>query len=38
MFIEWICLKIKSKGIIKFLMGQFDLITGQIKNLIMFKN
>jgi hypothetical protein len=27
----WICIKIKSKNIIKFLIGQFDLIMGQIK-------
>jgi len=26
-----ICIKIKSKNIIKFLIGQFDLIMGQIK-------
>jgi hypothetical protein len=29
--IGWICIKIKSKNIIKFLIGQFDLIIGQIK-------
>ena len=28
---------IKSKDIIRFLIGQFDLIMGQIKSLIMFK-
>jgi len=26
-----ICIKIKSNDIIKFLIGQFDLITGQIE-------
>ena len=31
MIIGWICTKIKSNDIIKFLMGQFDLILGQIK-------
>jgi hypothetical protein len=31
MIIEQICIKIKSKDIIKFLIGQFDLILGQIK-------
>jgi hypothetical protein len=31
MIIEWICIKIKFKNIIKFLIGQFDLIMGQIK-------
>jgi hypothetical protein len=28
----------KSKDIIRFLIGQFDLIMGQIKLLVMFKN
>jgi len=31
MIIRWICIKIKSSDIIKFLIGQFDLIMGQIK-------
>jgi hypothetical protein len=31
MFIRRICIKIKSKDIIKFLIGQFDLIMGQIE-------
>jgi hypothetical protein len=31
MIIGRICIKIKSNGIIKFLIGQFDLIIGQIK-------
>jgi hypothetical protein len=31
MIIGWICISIKTKDIIKFLIGQFDLITGQIK-------
>jgi hypothetical protein len=31
MIIGWICIEIKSKGIIKLLIGQFDLIIGQIK-------
>jgi hypothetical protein len=31
MIIGWICIKIKSKDIIKFLIGQFDLIMGQIE-------
>jgi len=38
MIIGWICIKIKPKDIIRFLIGQFDLIMGQIKSLIMFKN
>ena len=38
MIIRRICIKIKFSDIIKFLIGQFDLIMGQIKNLIMFKN
>jgi len=38
MIIGWICIKIKSKDLIRFLTGQFDLIMGQIKSLIMFKN
>jgi hypothetical protein len=31
MIIGWICLKIKPKDIIRFLIGQFDLLMGQIK-------
>jgi len=31
MIIGWICIKIKSNDIIKFLMGQFDSIMGQIE-------
>ena len=31
MIIGWICIKIKFNDIINFLMGQFDLIMGQIK-------
>jgi hypothetical protein len=31
MIIGQICIKIKSNDIIKFLIGQFDLIMGQIK-------
>jgi hypothetical protein len=31
MIIGQICIKIKSKDIIRFLVGQFDLIMGQIK-------
>jgi hypothetical protein len=31
MIIGRICIKIKSNDIIKFLIGQFDLIIGQIK-------
>jgi hypothetical protein len=31
MIIGWICIEIKSNGIIKFLIGQFDLIMSQIK-------
>jgi hypothetical protein len=31
MIIEWICIKIKSRDTIKFLIGQFDLIMGQIE-------
>jgi hypothetical protein len=38
MIIRWICIKIKHNVIIKFLIGQFDLIMGWIKSLIMFKN
>jgi hypothetical protein len=38
MIIERICKKIKFRKIIKFLIGQFDLIMSQIKSLIMFKN
>jgi hypothetical protein len=38
MIIERICVKIKPKNIIRFLIGQFDLIMGQVKSLIIFKN
>jgi hypothetical protein len=38
MIIGWICIKIKFRDIIKFLIGQFDLIIGPIVFLIMFKN
>jgi hypothetical protein len=38
MIIERIYIKFKSKDIIRFLIGQFDLIMGQIKSLIMCKN
>jgi hypothetical protein len=38
MIIRQICIKIKSSDIIRFLIGQFDLIICQIKSLIMFKN
>jgi len=31
MIIGWICIKIKSNDIIKFLIGYFDLIMGQIE-------
>jgi len=31
MIIGWICIKIKPNDIIEFLIGQFDLIMGQIK-------
>jgi hypothetical protein len=37
-FIGQTCIKIKSNDIIKFLIGRFDLIMGQIKILIMFRN
>jgi len=30
MIIGWICIKIKSKNIIKFLISQFDLIMGKL--------
>jgi hypothetical protein len=38
MIIRWIYIKIKSNDIIRFLIGQFNLIMGQIKSLIIFKN
>jgi hypothetical protein len=38
MIIERIRIKIKSRDLIRFLIVQFDLITGQIKSLIIFKN
>jgi len=31
MIIGRVCIKIKSKNILKFLIGEFDLIMGQIK-------
>jgi hypothetical protein len=31
-------MKIMSRDLIRLLIGQFDLIMGQIKSLIMFKN
>jgi hypothetical protein len=38
MIIGQIRIKIKSMDLIRPLIGQFDLIMGQIKSLIMFKN
>jgi hypothetical protein len=38
MIIGWIYIKIKSNDLIRFLIGQFNLIIGQIKILVMFKN
>ena len=38
MVIEQIYIKIKPKDIIRSVIGQFDLIMGQMKSLIMFKN
>jgi hypothetical protein len=38
MIFKWICIKIKFRDIIRFLICQFDLIMGQIENLIMLKN
>jgi hypothetical protein len=38
MIIWWICIKIKSDGLIKPLAGQFELIMGLIKVLINFNN
>jgi len=38
MIIRRICIKIKFRDLIIFLIDQFDLIMGQIKCLIMFKN
>jgi hypothetical protein len=38
MIIEWICIKTKSKDLIRILMGQFDLIMSPIKYLIKFNN
>ena len=38
MIIGWICIKNKSSDLIRFLIGQFDLIMSQIKILIMLKN
>lgn len=38
MVIEQIYIKIKPKDILRFVIGQFDLIMSQMKSLIMFKN
>jgi len=38
MIFERICINIKLNDIIRFLIDQFDLIMGQIQNVIMFKN
>jgi hypothetical protein len=38
MIIGRICIKIKSRDLIRFLICQFDLIMTQIKSLIMFKS
>jgi hypothetical protein len=38
MIVAQIYIKIKSMGLIRFLLGQFDLIMDKIKSLIMFKN
>jgi len=38
MIIGRICIKIKSNDIIKFLIGQFDLIMGQIKFKLCLRN
>jgi len=38
MITRLICIKIKSKDIIRFLIDQFNLIMSQIKSLIIFKN
>ena len=38
MNIRQICIKIKSKDFIRFLIGWFDLIISLIKELIKFKN
>ena len=38
MIIKRISIKIKSNDIIKFLIGQFDLIMSQFEFLIIFKN
>jgi len=38
MIIGWICIKIKSKNLIRLLIGQFNLIMGSIKGLIKFTN
>jgi len=38
MIIRWIYIKIKSKDLIRHLIGQFDLIISSIKGLIKFKN
>jgi hypothetical protein len=36
--IEQICLKVKSRDLIRLLIGQFDLVMGPIKGLIKFTN
>jgi hypothetical protein len=38
MIIGWLCIKIKSEDLVRFLIGQFDLIIGLIKGVIKFKN
>jgi hypothetical protein len=38
MIVAQIYIKIKFMGLTRFLIGQFDLIMGKIKSLIMFKN
>jgi hypothetical protein len=38
MIIGRLCIKIKSEDLVRFLIGQFDLITGLIKGVIKFKN
>jgi hypothetical protein len=38
MIIGWIYIKIKFKGLIRLLIGYYDLIMGLIKGLIKFKN
>jgi hypothetical protein len=38
MIIGRLCIKIKSEDLVRFLIGQFDLIIGLIKGVIKFKN